>query len=82
MVPFDHGDDWDLAAPGERIHDIAHLCWRFLGWFGGGVKSSGGAGVRSAAQQSVAWCSRCRGVFRYRGRRKGRRDRRRPGRLG
>jgi hypothetical protein len=21
--------DWDLAAPGERIHDIAHLCWQF-----------------------------------------------------
>jgi len=23
--------DWDLAAPGERIHDIAHLCWQFAG---------------------------------------------------
>ncbi|MQY10056.1 hypothetical protein SRB5_01600 [Streptomyces sp. RB5] len=22
--------DWDLAAPGRRIHDIAHLCWQFL----------------------------------------------------
>ncbi len=22
--------DWDLAAPGERIHDVAHLCWQFL----------------------------------------------------
>ncbi|WP_330173915.1 phosphotransferase [Streptomyces sp. NBC_01498] len=22
--------DWDLAAPGERIHDVAQLCWRFL----------------------------------------------------
>jgi hypothetical protein len=22
--------DWDLAAPGERIHDIAHACWQFL----------------------------------------------------
>jgi hypothetical protein len=21
--------DWDLAAPGERIHDIAHLCWQY-----------------------------------------------------
>jgi aminoglycoside phosphotransferase (APT) family kinase protein len=23
--------DWDLAAPGPRIHDIAHMCWQYLG---------------------------------------------------
>jgi hypothetical protein len=22
--------DWDLAAPGRRVHDVAHLCWQFL----------------------------------------------------
>jgi aminoglycoside phosphotransferase (APT) family kinase protein len=22
--------DWDIAAPGARIHDVAHLCWQFL----------------------------------------------------
>lgn len=22
--------DWDLAAPGGRIHDIAHVCWQYL----------------------------------------------------
>src|SRR5262249_40906786 len=22
--------DWDLAAPGERVQDLAHLCWQFL----------------------------------------------------
>lgn len=22
--------DWDLAAPGARIHDLAHLCWQYL----------------------------------------------------
>jgi hypothetical protein len=22
--------DWDLAAPGERMHDIAHVCWQYL----------------------------------------------------
>ena len=22
--------DWDGAEPGERIHDVAHLCWQFL----------------------------------------------------
>ncbi|MEV6109582.1 phosphotransferase [Streptomyces sp. NPDC051940] len=23
--------DWDLAAPGERLHDVAHVCWQYLG---------------------------------------------------
>jgi Phosphotransferase enzyme family len=23
--------DWDLAAPGRRIHDVAHVCWQYLG---------------------------------------------------
>ncbi|WP_053848972.1 phosphotransferase [Streptomyces sp. NRRL B-24085] len=22
--------DWDLAAPGERTHDLAHVCWQYL----------------------------------------------------
>ncbi|MEU6857898.1 phosphotransferase [Glycomyces sp. NPDC046736] len=22
--------DWDGAAPGERVHDVAHLCWQHL----------------------------------------------------
>jgi hypothetical protein len=22
--------DWDIAAPGERIHDVAHMCWQYL----------------------------------------------------
>jgi hypothetical protein len=22
--------DWDLAAPGLRIHDVAHMCWQYL----------------------------------------------------
>ncbi|MFH0522425.1 phosphotransferase family protein [Streptomyces sp. M41] len=22
--------DWDSAAPGERVHDLAQLCWRYL----------------------------------------------------
>jgi hypothetical protein len=21
--------DWDLAAPGERVHDLAHVCWTY-----------------------------------------------------
>jgi hypothetical protein len=21
--------DWDIAAPGARIHDVAHLCWQY-----------------------------------------------------
>jgi hypothetical protein len=23
--------DWDLAAPGKRIYDIAHMCWQYPG---------------------------------------------------
>jgi hypothetical protein len=23
--------DWDLAAPGLRVHDLAHVCWTFTG---------------------------------------------------
>jgi hypothetical protein len=23
--------DWDIAAPGNRIHDVAHVCWQYLG---------------------------------------------------
>jgi Phosphotransferase enzyme family len=22
--------DWDIAAPGERVHDVAHMCWQYL----------------------------------------------------
>jgi hypothetical protein len=22
--------DWDLAAPGERLHDVAHVCWQYV----------------------------------------------------
>lgn len=23
--------DWDLASPGQRVHDLAHVCWTFTG---------------------------------------------------
>lgn len=23
--------DWDTAAPGRRVHDVAHACWQFCG---------------------------------------------------
>jgi hypothetical protein len=22
--------DWDLAGPGERVHDVAHACWQYV----------------------------------------------------
>lgn len=22
--------DWDLAGPGDRVHDVAHICWQYL----------------------------------------------------
>ncbi|WP_203645637.1 phosphotransferase [Streptomyces sp. SID14478] len=32
--------DWDLAAPGRRIEDVAHVCWQYLGL---GPQSDGAA---------------------------------------
>ena len=23
--------DWDIAAPGRRLHDVAHMCWQYVG---------------------------------------------------
>ncbi|WP_431929821.1 phosphotransferase, partial [Nonomuraea jabiensis] len=23
--------DWDLAGPGRRVHDVAHVCWQYAG---------------------------------------------------
>lgn len=35
--------DWDLAAPGSRIHDVAHVCWQYLD-LGPSVTDLAGAG--------------------------------------
>lgn len=37
--------DWDLAAPGERVHDVAHVCWQYLD-LGPGVTDVGEAARR------------------------------------
>jgi hypothetical protein len=37
--------DWDIAAPGRRIHDVAHVCWQYLG-LGPGVTDPRIAGRR------------------------------------
>lgn len=37
--------DWDIAAPGERIHDVAHVCWQYLD-LGPGVADLAAAGRR------------------------------------
>jgi Phosphotransferase enzyme family len=37
--------DWDIAAPGRRIHDIAHVCWQYLG-LGAGLSDPVVAGRR------------------------------------
>ncbi|MEV0720070.1 hypothetical protein [Asanoa sp. NPDC050611] len=36
--------DWDIAAPGERVHDVARTCWQFVGLGPGAVDA--GRGVR------------------------------------
>ncbi|WP_328472118.1 aminoglycoside phosphotransferase family protein [Actinoplanes sp. NBC_00393] len=23
--------DWDIASPGPRVHDVAHVCWQYIG---------------------------------------------------
>ncbi|MBE8470228.1 phosphotransferase [Streptomyces sp. 3R004] len=65
--------DWDLAAPGERVHDVAHVCWQYLD-LGPGVTDvaeaargmrlvrdayglTGGAGLVEAV---LWWQDRCR----------------------
>lgn len=35
--------DWDLAAPGRRIHDVARVCWQYAG-LGPGRIAAAGAG--------------------------------------
>jgi hypothetical protein len=38
--------DWDLAAPGRRIHDVAHVCWQYLGLGPGAAPGPAGSGIR------------------------------------
>lgn len=42
--------DWDLAAPGARVHDVAHVCWQYLA-LGPGVDdaAAAGRGIRAIA---------------------------------
>ncbi len=38
--------DWDLAAPGRRIHDVAHVCWQYLGLGPGAAAGRAARGIR------------------------------------
>ncbi|MEV4622465.1 phosphotransferase [Asanoa sp. NPDC049573] len=38
--------DWDLAGPGERIHDIGHVCWQFVRLGPGADPVDAGRGAR------------------------------------
>ncbi len=38
--------DWDLAAPGRRIHDVAHVCWQYLGLGPGASPGTAARGIR------------------------------------
>jgi hypothetical protein len=40
--------DWDLAAPGERVHDVAHVCWQYVA-LGPGVTDPADAGRKVRA---------------------------------
>ena len=37
--------DWDIAGPGARIHDLAHVCWQYVG-LGPGIADATAAGQR------------------------------------
>jgi hypothetical protein len=39
--------DWDLAAPGRRIHDVAHVCWQYLGLGPGADTGSAARGIQA-----------------------------------
>ncbi|MFJ9151982.1 phosphotransferase family protein [Streptomyces sp. NPDC102270] len=69
--------DWDLAAPGRRVHDVAHLCWQYLSlgpgtdpvWASGRIREVADAyGLASADRQELVsnvagWQERCwRGI--------------------
>ena len=38
--------DWDLAAPGRRIHDVAHVCWQYLRLGPGSDTRAAARGIR------------------------------------
>jgi hypothetical protein len=38
--------DWDLAGPGRRIHDVAHVCWQYLGLGPGAAVGAARRGIR------------------------------------
>ncbi|MEU0240914.1 phosphotransferase [Nocardiopsis sp. NPDC006198] len=62
--------DWELAAPGRRVHDVAHLCWQFArlgpGAVGAGARirlvcDSYGLAERGDVVETVLWWQdRCR----------------------
>ena len=41
--------DWDIAAPGARIHDLAHVCWQYIGLGPSADPSRAGRQVRLVA---------------------------------
>jgi len=41
--------DWDLAAPGARVHDVAHVCWQFVGLGPGADPTTAAAGIQVVA---------------------------------
>jgi hypothetical protein len=42
--------DWDIAAPGRRVHDVAHVCWQFVGLGPGADPHRAGRQVRLVAE--------------------------------
>ena len=52
--------DWDLAAPGERVHDVAHVCWQFAGLGPGGPEPARAAELVATAAEAYGLVERDR----------------------
>jgi hypothetical protein len=46
LAPGSARIDWDLAGPGRRIHDVAHVCWQYLGLGPRAAASPAARGIR------------------------------------
>jgi Ser/Thr protein kinase RdoA (MazF antagonist) len=55
--------DWDRAAPGKRVHDVAHICWRFLDLGPRRTNPVGAAGLVRMLADSYGLANRDRRVL-------------------
>ncbi|MGR6922360.1 phosphotransferase [[Actinomadura] parvosata] len=64
--------DWDIAAPGRRVHDVGHVCWQYAGLAPGAEPAEAARRVRvicdgygladrgEVVESVLWWQDRCR----------------------